>query len=878
MKQTMKYLSMAALVVMGAVVVSCSKKEIDQPNEETTEVVEPAAEDNIVVCTTTVSFDTDGTKALDEDGVKTFAPGEKIAVIYKNTSDKTAKAESTELTAGDITNGGKSATFHVSLTNPGTAAAVRIIYPAAMAASTVDTDTEVDADATINYAALNSQDGTLATLSSNLDLAVYDGNLVGTDLPEDPAIHNKLAICLYTIKDNATPTANDLTSTITGMTISDGTYNYSVSRSAAAGPIYVAIRPTSDATINYTATDGTKYFKKTVTGKTYLACQMYPLGLRMADYDGVDLSALGADYVAQHGDVLTGELTDDYKISIADGATVTLAGIIINGGDDYWNTNWAGITCEGDATLVLADGTSNSVKPFQSQRAAISVPSGKTLTIQGSGSLTADAREHWGTGAGIGGGDQSNYGNIVITGAANVTAYGGGAGIGGGSSTDGCPVAGGDITISTSGIVTAYGGGGSAGIGSGVGHVENNSCGDILIRKGTIVATGGEFAAGIGSGISVGIFDLSSCGTITIENTVTSVTATRGRDTNECIGRGDLSSCGTVKFGDQTMFNGSSWTTSWTTTPTDGGIYGGLSLAITTTTNTNDTWTLTPYVAPAVPTGAINGLFSVSSTKQVYFSQGNLQAVGTTSSSPSSGWTWQFAEHQYDYIGGRSNGGSEVQTGNNYINGNGTLSANGIVDLFGWSTNATYYGIHNSDDASTYSGAFYDWGNAIGDDWRTLTNAEWEWIMGPSESPTPGTNCRTSSTVNGVENARYAKATVADKTGLIIFPDSYTHPGDVTAPASVNTAGAAYTVNSYDATAWGKMEAAGAVFLPATGSRSVVTNNSVQGCGVIGGYWSSVVQSDDNAYSLAFQPSAIGPSVFNPKRFGASVRLVKDAN
>lgn len=818
----MKYLSMAALVVMGAVVVSCSKKEIDQPNEETTEVVEPAAEDNIVVCTTTVSFDTDGTKALDEDGVKTFAPGEKIAVIYKNNSDQTVKAESDPLPNGDY---GKTATFTVALTDPKSDAAVRIIYPAAMAASTVDTDTEVDADATINYAALNSQDGTLATLSSNLDLAVYDGNLVGTDLPADPAIHNKLAICLYTIKDNAMPTANDLTSTITGMTISDGTYNYSVSRSAAAGPIYVAIRPTNKANISYTATDGTNYFKKSVSDKTYGASQMYPLGLRMSDYSGIDLSALGADYVAQHGDVLIGELTRSCKISIADGATVTLSGITINGGGD-WDTDWAGITCEGDATLVLADGTSNSVKPFRSWRAAISVPSGKTLTIQGSGSLTADARDNWGTGAGIGGDDQSNYGNIVITGAANVTAYGGGAGIGGGSSIDGCPVAGGDITISTSGIVTAYGGEGSAGIGSGVGHVENNSCGDILIRKGTIVATGGDFAAGIGSGISHGTSDLSSCGTITIENTVTSVTATRGMHTYECIGRGDLSSCGTVKFGDQTMFNGSSWTT----TPTAGGTYGGLSLAITTTTNTNDTWTLTPYVAPTVPTGAINGLFSVSSTKQVYFSQGNLQAVGTTSSSPSSGWTWQFAEHQYDYIGGRSYGGSEPQTGNNYINGDGTLSANGIVDLFSWSTNATYYGIQDSDDPSDYRGTFQDWGKTIdpsGTTWRTLTMAEWVWVLGPwedTDTPNPGTNCRTSSTVNGVENARYAKATVAGKAGLIIFPDSYTHPGDVTAPASVNTTGASYTANSYDATAWGKMEAAGAVFLPAAGSRFAGVN------------------------------------------------------
>jgi len=287
------------------------------------------------------------------------------------------------------------------------------------------------------------------------------------------------------------------------------------------------------------------------------------------------------------------------------------------------------------------------------------------------------------------------------------------------------------------------------------------------------------------------------------------------------------------------------------------------------------------YPAPSVPSGAINGKFSVSSTKQVWFSQGNLQAVGTTSSSPSSGWTWQFAEHQWDYIGGRSDGGSEPQTGNNYISGNGTLSANGTVDLFGWSTNDTYYGIHNSYHPSTYSGDFRDWGNAIGSGWRTLTNAEWEWIMGPSASPSPGDNCRTSSTVDGVPNARYAKATVADKAGLIIFPDSYTHPGDVTAPASVNAADAVYTVNSYNATAWGKMEAAGAVFLPAAGSRSVVMNNSVQGCGVIGGYWSSVPhvgEPSNMAYSLSFQPSAIGPSVFNPITFGSSVRLVQDAN
>ena len=327
-------------------------------------------------------------------------------------------------------------------------------------------------------------------------------------------------------------------------------------------------------------------------------------------------------------------------------------------------------------------------------------------------------------------------------------------------------------------------------------------------------------------------------------------------------------------------------------------IYGGSTVTVTATDGTNN-YTKSITIASGkdllagkiypinvttvlVWDGALAGKFSVSSTKQVYFSQGNLQAVGTTSSSPSSGWTWQFAEHQYDYIGGRSDGGSEAQTGNNYINGNGTLSADGTVDLFCWSTNATYYGIQDSDVSSDYRGTFQDWGKTIdpsGTTWRTLTMAEWEWILGPSESPTPGTNCRTSSTVNGVENARYAKATVVGKAGLIIFPDSYTHPGDVTAPASVNTTGASYTANSYDATAWGKMEAAGAVFLPAAGSRFADNNRFVQACEVLGFYWSSVLYyNDETAHNLIFQEYSVVPSGSSSINQGMSVRLVKDAN
>jgi hypothetical protein len=135
------------------------------------------------------------------------------------------------------------------------------------------------------------------------------------------------------------------------------------------------------------------------------------------------------------------------------------------------------------------------------------------------------------------------------------------------------------LTISGTGTLRASGGIACAGIGG------INYCDDIVINGGTIYATGGQFAPGIGAGTNS-----SYCKDITIENTVTSVTAIKGAGANESIGRGSDGSCGTVKFGTATMFDDSRWTT----TPTNGGTYGGLKLDISTTTNTNDTWTLTP--------------------------------------------------------------------------------------------------------------------------------------------------------------------------------------------------------------------------------------------------------------------------------------------
>jgi len=139
-----------------------------------------------------------------------------------------------------------------------------------------------------------------------------------------------------------------------------------------------------------------------------------------------DLSLLIGDTTFGDGAMLYGTLNGNYKISIADGATVTLLYANIVGVNDEAYP-WAGITCEGDATIIL--GGDNVVQGFHEDYPGIHVPANKTLTIRGSGSLVASSN---GLGAGIGAGYEIECGNIVINGG-TITATGGyeAAGIGG---------------------------------------------------------------------------------------------------------------------------------------------------------------------------------------------------------------------------------------------------------------------------------------------------------------------------------------------------------------------------------------------------------------------------------------------------------------
>ncbi len=266
----MKYLSMIALALVGAVMIGCSSDDdnIDTPKQPENK------DNNVVTLTTTIGREnSDGakTRALAPTGEKTFAVGEKIAIVYTNTSNQIVKGESEALTESDILESGKEANFTFTLESPDRTKDVTYIYPAAMA----------DANGSVNTGNLATQNGTLAYISSDLDLATYSGAWVDKKSLPVGLLTNQLAILCLALKDNLD--VNSLTSSITGLTLSDGTHTYNITRTAGEGPIYVAMLPTSNATIEVTATDGTKTYAKYLTNKTYAASNGYTLAWKMAE-------------------------------------------------------------------------------------------------------------------------------------------------------------------------------------------------------------------------------------------------------------------------------------------------------------------------------------------------------------------------------------------------------------------------------------------------------------------------------------------------------------------------------------------------------------------------------------------------------------------
>ena len=462
-----------------------------------------------------------------------------------------------------------SATITGYVTGATNNADVRLVYPAARVGTVTggEDGTEYTADETVE-GKLKTQGGTLAYIQDNLDFREDMGQLAvsetGVTLAEKAGdISPLLAIWKLTLSDGT----NNLSATQVKIKGGESVLASTTTLATATSVVTLAI-PTDVAidgalTIEATVGDDTYAYTK-AEGAKFNPGTYYQSTVSMAKA-ATDLSKLTADYTVKNGETLTGTLngeTQPYKITIADGATITLDGVTINGVSSS-DVKWAGITCLGDATIILKDGSKNTVKGFYEDYPGIQAgPTGKTLVIkgedQGTGSLDAspyDGGTEHSYGAGIGGGLDISCGDINIQGGViTVTGGYGAAGIGVGEGYGEENVSCATITIS-GGNVTATGGYGAAGIGGGYAYNYGVTCGAITISGGTVTAAGGDNAAGIGSGES-NSGNTNTCGDITVTADVTSVTATKGKNATNSIGAGKDGTCGTITIGGKVYADG----------------------------------------------------------------------------------------------------------------------------------------------------------------------------------------------------------------------------------------------------------------------------------------------------------------------------------
>lgn len=258
---------------------------------------------------------------------------------------------------------------------------------------------------------------------------------------------------------------------------------------------------------------------------------------------------------------------------------------------------------------------------------------------------------------------------------------------------------------------------------------------------------------------------------------------------------------------------------------------------------------------PADPNAPLAGVFSVSADKQVKFSRGNLQYTQSTN-------TWAFAANQYEMLGT-----ANVE--------NSALADK--IDLFGWSgsTATAKWGISTSMDNNDYSGDFVDWGLHIGDGttpdgsgqgWRTLTNDEWNYLRSTRAN---------AADLMGVARINLDAEGTTYANGLILLPDAWTCPEGITFKsgfASTNSEQAYADYQTFTLEQWEKLEAAGAVFLPASGDRY---GSSIYDVQTYGNYKSATPYESDNANYLFFYSLGAVWGNFN-RYLGQAVRLVQD--
>lgn len=317
MKKTDLFRNLVAVLFLAAGAASCSNENalIDDNQSQ-----QPEAKTQII----TVNFggNEHQTRALDTDGHKTITVGEKIGVLY-NYSDIDARyGFKTEADVINVDATGKIATISVTLTSADDNSKFAFVYPSSYYIISGGYFYFLHTYNTLMRDKLGTQDGTLDKLSADLDYCKAEGTLNGTDLPDNITMENQLSICKFTLQDASN--SSDITSAVTSFSVNDGTNGYIITRSAVAGPIYVAMLPVTTAAFSFTAGDGVNTYKKDIASATLQAGYIYNSTLSMTKQENTGNlgKVLGAD----------GNIYE--TVAAAEAALTTAAGMIAYEGSE----------------------------------------------------------------------------------------------------------------------------------------------------------------------------------------------------------------------------------------------------------------------------------------------------------------------------------------------------------------------------------------------------------------------------------------------------------------------------------------------------------------------------------------------------------------
>ena len=250
-----------------------------------------------------------------------------------------------------------------------------------------------------------------------------------------------------------------------------------------------------------------------------------------------------------------------------------------------------------------------------------------------------------------------------------------------------------------------------------------------------------------------------------------------------------------------------------------------------------------------------NSKFSVSADKEVYFTQGNLQYIGTAATP-----YWRVAEDQYSYLGTANAKPADNNSGTKFT---------GDIDYFGWGEVGTVNGsvleFLGSNQESDYQSSIttadvnltIDWATKFNNnsatlyaeagqaypkngtgDYCCLTKDEWDYLFGHQYWGFATVSLNGGGTVNGLV---ICPNTVDESTAKTYLTSTVYNSSDTQTKKTNAFSENTITQQTIDEN--------GLLFLPAAGYRVGTTFYNVN---TYGYYWTTTSSSDKNAYYMRF--------------------------